>query len=216
MIRFSAFALALALSLPPAGGPALARTDPARFDQHQLAALQQLNTWLRGVVTLQGTFTQKAPDGTVTHGRFFLEKPGRLRFEYAPPSRLQIVADGFWVAVQDRKLRTTEKYPLATTPLKLLLDNDIDLLRDADIEAVLASETLTTVVLEEGSGEAAGELALNFDPNGVRLQRWIITDVQGLRTTITLDDTVANAAIDRSMFNIIEERIIPVDSPNAK
>lgn len=205
-------AVAIALTTLTVSSQATARTDPARFDQNQLAALQQLNTWLRGVVTLQGTFTQQAPDGTVTTGRFFIEKPGKLRFEYAPPARLQIVADGFWVAVQDRKLKTTEKYPLATTPLKLLLDNDIDLLADADIRQVFASETLTTVVLEEGRGEAVGELAINFDPNKVTLQQWIITDVQGLQTTVTLDNTIANAAVDDAVFNIIEERILDVGS----
>ena len=196
--------------------PGFARTDPGRFGPTELAALQKLNTWLNGVVTLQGSFTQQAPDGTVSTGQFFIEKPGQLRFEYAPPARLQIVADGFWVAIQDTKLRTTEKYPLATTPLKLILDDKVDLLKDADITDVYAGDELTTVVLEEGAGGATGELALMFDPYRMTLKRWAITDAQGLTTTVELDQTIANAAIDASKFNIIEERILDVGGNHSK
>ena len=199
-----------------AAGPALARTDPAQFDATQLAALEQLQTWLRGVVTLQGSFTQEAPDGTTSTGRFYIQKPGHLRFEYAPPARLQIVADGFWVAIQDKKLKTTEKYPLATTPLKLILDDKVDLLADADITQIYPGAELTTVTLQESAGGATGELSLMFDPHSVTLQRWVIVDAQGMSTTVELDQTVANAAIDPAMFNIIENRILDVGGTKGK
>ncbi len=216
MTRLLATLAALAFATVATATPGLARTDPAKFSTEQLQALQQLNTWLRGTVTLQGAFTQQAPDGSVTHGRFAMEKPGRLRFEYAAPAHLQIIADGFWVAIQDRKLDTTDKYPLATTPLKLILDNNVDLLRDADVEEVYASDELTTVVLQSTGPQAAGELALMFDPQRVTLERWSITDVQGLTTTVELDDTVANARVDDKLFNIIDERTQDIGGPNTK
>ncbi|ESR23921.1 LolA family protein [Lutibaculum baratangense] len=208
MPRLFATIAATVLITWAATAPGLARTDASQFSPAQLAAIEQLNTWLRGVVTLQGSFTQEGPDGRVTEGRFVLEKPGRLRFEYAPPSQLQVIADGFWLAVQDRKLKTTEKYPLSTTPLKLILDDKIDLLADADIKAVYASDNLTTVIVEGGQAGARSELALNFDPLAVKLDRWTITDVQGLKTTVVLGETVANASVDRKAFRIVEEIIL--------
>ena len=79
---------------------------------------------------------------------------------------------------------------------------------DADIKAVYASDNLTTVIVEGGQAGARSELALNFDPLAVKLDRWTITDVQGLKTTVVLGETVANASVDRRAFRIVEEIIL--------
>ncbi len=92
--------------------PAGARTDPSNMSISDLAAVDMVNRFLNDIRTLQGDFVQVAPNGEVTEGRFFLERPGKIRFHYAEPSHLQVISDGFWVAIQNRRLKTTEKYPL--------------------------------------------------------------------------------------------------------
>lgn len=193
-----------------ASGADAAKTDASEFSIAQLAAIDQVSTYLNSITTLTGDFVQTAPDGNVTQGRFFIERPGRLRFEYAPPAQLQIISDGRWVAVQDRKLKTTEKYPLITTPLKMILSANVDLMRDARIVSVFPETEFVTLSIEETTGEAPGILTLMFDPVENRLTRWTVTDVQGLDTTVALENTVAGEPIDPRKFRIVEERVLDV------
>ncbi|MCT8972232.1 LolA family protein [Microbaculum marinisediminis] len=205
---------AAALSLAPAAHAA--KTDASQFSIEQIAAIDQVSAYLNTITTLTGDFVQTAPDGGVTQGRFFIEKPGRLRFEYAPPAQLQIVSDGLWVAVQDKKLKTTEKYPLVTTPLRMILSDNVDLMRDAKILAVFPETDLVTLSIEETTGEAPGTLTLMFDTAENKLTRWTVTDVQGLDTSVSLENTVAGEPIDPSKFRIIEHRILDVGGSNAR
>lgn len=201
---------AVAAGMLLASGADAAKTDASEFSIAQLAAIDQVSTYLNSITTLTGDFVQTAPDGNVTQGRFFIERPGRLRFEYAPPAQLQIISDGRWVAVQDRKLKTTEKYPLITTPLKMILSANVDLMRDARIVSVFPETELVTLSIEETTGEAPGILTLMFDPVENRLTRWTVTDVQGLDTTVALENTVAGEPIDPRKFRIVEERVLDV------
>lgn len=209
----AAFAAGLMLAPEPVSA---AKTDAADFSIEQIAAIDQVSSYLNSITTLTGDFVQTAPDGNVTQGRFFIERPGRLRFEYAPPAQLQVISDGLWVAVQDRKMKTTEKYPLVTTPLKMILSKDVDLMRDARIVAVYPETDLVTVSIEETTGDAPGVLTLMFDPVGNKLMRWTVTDVQGLDTTVALENTVAGQPIDPIKFRIIEERILDVGGANVR
>ena len=219
-LTIAALALGLsALGLSLAGLPhaaQAAKTDASEFSIAQIAAIDQVSAYLNNISTLKGDFVQTAPDGGITQGQFYIERPGRLRFEYAPPAQLQIVSDGLWVAVQDKKLKTTEKYPLVTTPLKLILGKDIDLMRDAKILAVFPEIDLVTVSIEESTGEAPGTLTLMFDPVENRLTRWTVTDVQGLDTTVALENTVEGEPIDPLKFRIIEQRILDVGGNNTR
>lgn len=201
---------AVAAGMLLASGADAAKTDASEFSIAQLAAIDQVSTYLNSITTLTGDFVQTAPDGNVTQGRFFIERPGRLRFEYAPPAQLQIISDGRWVAVQDRKLKTTEKYPLITTPLKMILSANVDLMRDARIVSVFPETEFVTLSIEETTGEAPGILTLMFDPVENRLTRWTVTDVQGLDTTVALENTVAGEPIDPRKFRIVEERVLDV------
>lgn len=207
-------ALAMTIVLVPLRGEA--RTDPAAFNEAQIAAIRQINAYLNSLSTLEGDFVQVAPDGHITQGRFYIERPGRLRFEYAPPAQMQVISDGRWVAVQDRKLKTTEKYPLMTTPLNMILSKDIDLLRDARILAVYPESELVTISIEQTSGDAPGTLTLMFDPTAQELRRWTVTDVQGLDTTVALENVVRGVAIDPKMFRIIENRVLDIGGSNAR
>ena len=131
--------------------------EPARaaFDQVQTDLIRDINKRFNAVDRLEGDFVQIGPNGERAEGRFYLWKPGRMRFEYKPPSPLLVVANGSWVGISDLKERTTERYPLKATPLKLLLSDNIDLFKQANIRSVSADADLITLVLEEKSGEAA-------------------------------------------------------------
>jgi outer membrane lipoprotein-sorting protein len=101
------------------------------------------------VQQLSGTFVQVGPDGSRLKGEFYIQKPGKVRFEYEPPSPIEIIADGSAVAVRDRKLATQDVYPLSQTPLRYLLADRIDLMRDTNVISVQADDVFVTVVIEE-------------------------------------------------------------------
>src|SRR5499427_7675558 len=95
--------------------------EPASpFDAKPRAILDRVSGYLSSVQTLVGKFVQVGPDGGRTEGTFYIQKPGRVRFAYNPPSPIDIIADGSSVVVRDRKLATQDLYPLSQTPLRYL------------------------------------------------------------------------------------------------
>lgn len=180
----------------------------------QQETLQRANSSLNDMQQVKGNFVQVGPDGSRTEGAFYLERPGKLRFEYDAPSNLQIISDGFWVAIQDRKLKTTEKYPLATTPLKLILAREVDLARDAFVRDIHTQEGFVTVTLQERAGEAEGSLILIFDSETFDLRQWTVTDAQGYDTSIALSDLANAGPFESKTFRINELGTIKVQRGN--
>ncbi|HEV1998937.1 MAG TPA: outer-membrane lipoprotein carrier protein LolA, partial [Xanthobacteraceae bacterium] len=103
------------------------------FSAAQRASLDRINGYFNSVTNLVGNFVQVGPDGSRTEGKLYILKPGKVRFEYDPPSPIELIADGSSVAVRDRKLATQDIYPLSQTPLRFLLADKINLLRDANV-----------------------------------------------------------------------------------
>ena len=108
--------------------------------------------YLSNMQVMTGNFVQVAPDGRRTQGEFYISKPGRVRFEYDDPSPIELVADGQSVVVRDRKLATQDVYPLSQTPLRFLLADHVNLMKDTNLVAVYADDVFVTVVVEEKNG----------------------------------------------------------------
>src|SRR5205085_5470500 len=107
------------------------------------------SAYLSGIRVMTGDFVQIGPDGSKSSGDFYLQKPGRVRFDYNPPSPVELIADGSSVVVRDRRLATQDLYPLSQTPLRFLLADQIDLMRDTNLIGVYADDVFATVVIEE-------------------------------------------------------------------
>ncbi len=161
--------------------------------------LQDVSTYLNGVTNLQGKFLQIAPDGTVTDVKFYLQRPGRLRFEYSGATKMLVVADGTWVIVQESH-QVEQRYPLSSTPLGILLEKDVKLDDKARVLGVSKDAGRLRVVLADKSGEAPGKLALDFSTPHIELMEWTVTDAQGLNTTIALQDVQTGIKADPGLF----------------
>ena len=132
-----------------------------------------------------------------------MQRPGKIRFDYAPPSGLRIVADGSSLAIEDSDLRTVEKYPIQSTPFRLLLSDSVDLARDARIVGVESQEGTLAISLEDKSGDAAGTIRLVFDSGAeLQLKQWLITDAQGLTTRVDVNDIVAGTQSRDRLFHL--------------
>jgi outer membrane lipoprotein-sorting protein len=179
---------------------AAARADS--LSGEQLAAIAQITGYFNSMRTLQGEFLQVGPKGHVSTGQFYIAKPGRMRFEYAPPNPFLVVADGTWVTIKNNARDTADQYPLSATPLRLVLAEEVDLLNEAEILEVEQLDGLTTLTLEDKSKMVPGHLVLIFDDDRNELQQWIIVDGQGRRTTISLNGIVAGIDPDPALFRV--------------
>lgn len=163
-------------------------------------ALAQINAELNGIQRLQGRFIQTGPDGSRAAGTFYMQRPGRLRFEYDAPATLLIVADGSVVALRDTALRTTERTPLRSTPLSLILGERIDLERNARIIRVSRQGAWTLVTARDRAGQTDGVISLKF--NNGELREWDVVDATGARTNIQLSEITRPASLDRGLFRL--------------
>lgn len=203
--------LAQAPRPPLAVGPSgsAGQNEGAPFDAKQRALIDRASAYLSSINTLVGNFVQVGPDGSRSTGEFYLQKPGRVRFEYDPPSPILLIADGRSVVVRDRKLATQDLYPLSQTPLRFLLSEKIDLLRDSNVIAVTADETFVTVVLEERQTIGGSHrLMLMFGAQDFKLKQWTITDPQGYDTTVAVYNLDTTKKPDPNLFRIDYTRYI--------
>jgi outer membrane lipoprotein-sorting protein len=189
----------------PATGPGGALP----FDAKQRALIDRVNAYLGSVQSLVGDFVQVGPDGGRTEGKFYMQKPGRIRFEYDPPSPVELISDGQSLVVRDRKLATQDVYMLSQTPLRFLLADRIDLLNDTNLIAVYADDLFVTLVIEERHLIGGSHrLMLMFGSKDFRLRQWTITDPQGYDTTVALYNLDSTKRPDPSLFTINYERVL--------
>jgi outer membrane lipoprotein-sorting protein len=180
-----------------------AGSQATAFDANQRALLDKVSGYLSSVQTLVGNFVQIGPDGRRLEGTFSIQKPGKVRFQYKPPSPIDIIADGSSVVVRDRSLETADFYPLSQTPLRYLLADRIDLLRDTDVVSVSADDTFVTVVIEETQVMiGTNRLMLMFDAKTLALKQWTVTDPQGLDTTVAVYNLDLAKKPDPNLFVI--------------
>lgn len=179
------------------------------FDAAQRAAIERVNAYLNSMSFLVGDFVQVGPDGSRTNGNFYLQKPGKIRFEYSPPSPVELIANGSAVAVRDRKLATQDIYPLSQTPLRFLLAEKIDLLRDANVVNISQDELFISVLIEEKTAvTGTHRLMIMFGVQDNQLKQWTITDPQGYDTTIAIYNLDASRRPDPRLFVINFERVL--------
>ncbi|MGB6345036.1 MAG: outer membrane lipoprotein carrier protein LolA, partial [Xanthobacteraceae bacterium] len=167
------------------------------------ALLDRISMYLSSIQTMVGNFVQIGPDGGRTEGTFYLQKPGRVRFEYNPPSPIDIIADGSSVVVRDRKLATQDLYPLSETPLRYLLAERLDLLRDTDVVSVTSDDTFDSVTIEQKQVMiGTDKLMIMFDAKDLTLKQWTVTDPQGFDTTVAVYNLDTTKKPDPNLFVI--------------
>jgi outer membrane lipoprotein-sorting protein len=142
--------------------------------------------YLESLSSAQGRFEQADARGEVTTGTFYLQRPGRARFDYDPPSGLAIASNGFKVTVVNRRLKTIQSYPLGMTPLGLFLAKTIRLDKGVFVSAVDRSATGFTITAHDRHKRSQGSIAMSFASQPVRLEGWTVTDARGQSVRVRL------------------------------
>jgi outer membrane lipoprotein-sorting protein len=195
----------LGFGLALAGAAALNVVPGFRLLAHAQAAVpaaaQKIADHFSSVKTMTGEFVQFGPKGEQTGGKFYLERPGKIRFNYDGASNFQVISDGQSVVILNKKMRTSDLYPLSKTPLKLLLDERIDLSGDR-VKSVKEEDDLTTIKLSDKSVFGNATITMMFDPKTYELRQWTITDAQGKDTTVMIFNTREGVNFAADTFKI--------------
>jgi outer membrane lipoprotein-sorting protein len=183
--------------------PAPAAVTPGAFTSTQRTQVDKVSAYLSGMPQLVGNFVQVGPDGSRVRGEFYMQKPGKIRFEYDAPSPIEIIADGQSVVVRDRRLATQDLYPLSQTPLRYLLSERIDLLRETNVVDVRSDDMFVTITIEERQPlVGTSRLVMMLGVKDYQLKQWTITDPQGYDTTVAVSNLNNSKRPDPGLFRI--------------
>ena len=184
-------AIALMLSLPAQAAP---------------LSLKEISRYLNSIETAQTTFRQENADGSRAKGTLSIKRPGRARFEYAPPDRNLVMVGGSQVAIFDAKSnQPPEQYPLKRTPLNLILARNVDLSKAKMVVGHGQVGDTTRVIAQDPEKPEYGTIELVFSNDPVALREWIITDDTGGETRVVLDDFQTGMSLSAFLFDITHE-----------
>lgn len=181
----------------------LAMAIPAAAEK---LSLGEISAYLNGLRTATGAFTQINGDGTISTGTIYINRPGRIRFEYAGPDDTLVIAGAGSVAIFDPKSNTgPETYPLSRTPLSIILAERVDLGQAKMVVAHDYDGTATTVTAQDPQNPEYGNIQMVFTGNPVQLRQWVINDDAGNSTTVVLGELRTGSSIAQRMFDIQAE-----------
>ena len=196
MLRRSFIALAAVLAFAP---PAFALDR--EMTEEEVTLINEINAHNSGIRTMVGRFLQIDTSGQRIEGTFFLERPGKVRFRYNPPSREEIISVGRGFYVIDRKEETQYAYPQDKVPLRQFLESDIDLFK-ANITAIDQSDDYASITLQDDTPAGTVVVSLIFDKESKDLRQWTLIDPSGSELTFSLYDVEFGVEIPRSYFSI--------------
>lgn len=172
----------------------------------QQLSLGEVSSYLNGLQTAQGGFTQINADGTLSTGQIYIKRPGRIRFEYNAPDNSLVMAGGGSVAIFDpRSNNGPDRYPLNQTPLKIILERNVNLGQARMVTGHTSDGTTTTITAQDPDNPQYGNIQMVFTGSPVELRQWIVTDDVGSQTTVILNDMKSGGSISDAKFNILSE-----------
>ncbi len=183
-----------------AAAPAAAQDEIAPWEDPDNPTVLAIEDYLNNLPTIRSHFTQYNADGSVDVGVMWLWRPGRARIEYSPPNDLLLIADGTWLIYFDAALDQVSHIPIATGPFRFLLSEGLSLFEDVRLTALRRSRGLLSLTVEDPEASGAGSVTLVFEEDPLKLRQWRVTDPQGYRTTVRLDNAVLGESFAREWF----------------
>ncbi len=183
-------------------GPQLAeaKLKPIALAAGQQQAIAKINAYINSFQSLKCDFAQVSSKGNLSQGVLYISKPGKLRFDYAAPNPLLIIADGRWLTIKDRVRERGDQFPLSATPLRLVVSPQVDLLAETDVVAFDQRDGITSVSLQDRKGGMGGYITLIFDDQLNQLQQWIVVDGKDRRTSVQLSNIQFGGKFDPKLF----------------
>jgi outer membrane lipoprotein-sorting protein len=197
----------LLVFLPAAFGiaalPAIARSAPPKaavLNKQDYDDVLRIQAYLNDIRTLQSRFQQFTPDGGLSGGTMWLERPGKLRIEYDPPVPILIVATGGEIYYYDKKLQQLSRTETDRTPAWFLLRPQIRLGGDVTITRFERAPGALRLTMVETEKPDDGRLTVVLSDKPLELRQWTVVDAQAKEVTVTLNDPHFNGPLNPNLF----------------
>jgi outer membrane lipoprotein-sorting protein len=200
--------LLLAL-IPPLVATGVRAQPPFQPTPQDLADLQRVEAYLNGIRTLKAHFLQVAPDGGISEGTVWLERPGRMRFQYDRPSPLLLVAGHGLVVFRDSALNQTTNIPVGRTPLGILLAEHIVVTGEVTVTGIQRQPGQIQLTLVRTASPSEGSLTLVFADSPLTLRQWTIFDAQRQETRVSLYNAELGGTFDQRLFDVVGLQAAP-------
>lgn len=192
---------ALLSGLSVSGFRTLTREAAAQLSSQDSADIARIEAYLNGIHSLKARFMQTAPDGGVAQGVALMQRPGRMRFQYDPPSPFLLIANYGILFFHDAQLNQTTNMPLGRTPLGILLGDQLRLSGDISVTKFVRLPGQLQVTLVRSASPSEGSLTLIFADNPIMLKQWIVVDQQGKQTRVAFTNMEVGAPVDAKQFD---------------
>ena len=199
-ILASALAAALLASAAPAAAAPVSREAVETLSTTEAQDLAAVQSYLKGITSLRAGFQQVAPNRQVSAGTMSLQKPGKLRFEYTPPTPILVVSDGTVITLIDYDLKQVTRWPINDTPLRPLVRSDFMFGEDVEVLGIKRNAQWINVAITDPKKRDEGRMLLTFSRNPLKLTEWQVFDERGQTTIVTLDDLQTNLPLDKSLW----------------
>ncbi|MEN3975315.1 outer membrane lipoprotein carrier protein LolA [Emcibacter sp. SYSU 3D8] len=197
----SIFAAVLLASAAPAGAAPAPREAAEKLPTTEAQDLAAVQSYLKGITTLRARFQQVAPNRQVSAGTMSLQKPGKLRFEYTPPTPILVVSDGTVITLIDYDLKQVTRWPINDTPLRPLVRSDFMFGEDVEVLGIKRNAQWINVAISDPKKRDEGSMLLTFSRNPLTLTEWQVLDERGQTTIVTLDDLQTNVPLEKSLWS---------------
>ena len=165
--------------------------------------MQQAESWFANVTTMHADFTQIASDGSAAEGKIVMRRPSRMKITYKGVPALILITTPVWLHVDRPNERRVASYPISETPLSLILADPVSL-RPSGYTTIVTERAggITQIAIHKDSGEGAGRLTLEFTTSPFQLRRWIVEDVAGIQTSVTLQNMAFGLPVENAEFSL--------------
>ena len=178
----------------------LAQNQQVSIDSKRFKAIKRINSYLNEIKTLRADFLQVATNGEVAGGKLFMSRPGKIRFEYKPPSPILIISDGTFLIYIDRHLEEMTHFFLSSSPIDFLVKKSVRINENTEIISFSQKANIIRIKLAKINQINKGTITLNFTNQPFKLRKWIIADSQGMETTIILNNIEENIILNSKLF----------------
>lgn len=182
-----------------------ARTEAAEKEK-KAKTLGQIEQSLNAIQSLKADFVQRAPDGIVTEGVLYLERPGKLRFDYGKDAPFLVVSNGSLLTFVDYEVKQVSRWPIEKTPLGILVDDEIKFDSKIEVPDIIRFAGLVKVPVIDPKRQEYGYIILIFEESTMELRAWESVDAQGYTTRVALINPEYNVAIDQKHFTFRDPR----------
>jgi len=164
--------------------------------------LHRVEAYLNGLGTIVADFTQASPDGSLAEGKFYFERPGKMRWEYAPPAPILMVSSGSQLVYFDKELAQTTYIPMDSTPAGFLMNDPIRFDGSVVVEEASDVDGVLRVTLHQARKPEEGRLTLEFSKSPFVLRNLIVTDAANQVTSVSLSNAHFGQKLDSALFSL--------------